>query len=246
MAESNSLPRVNPFLSYLADGVRCLNQAVLARAMIEGQSGQSGWPAALSRSSAMHTIGAIHSAFHSGIFFEDGFFNNEWSLLEKAEAFLKNRVSKEARLPEEERRLLEELEVVKNCLIYPEMRQAEPFPSEKKNLIQFPRSPIKKIGLEVSTWVPEYAACVLAISLGSLRRIFCEYVRLSESQLEIYLGDHISNSEGYGNSLNPKSKEILLEEIATLRSNEGFMRGLKGPRWCLDSGMFSVDFLPLH
>ena len=100
----------------------------------------------------------------------------------------------ETAVSDQDVKILDELERVGGIVNSPQVATAKHFPHpEKTNLIEFERTPLKKISHQSSHRVPAYAGCTLGLAAAFLSRFFREDCELDAERLEILFGIHANS-----------------------------------------------------
>lgn len=223
-SRSPLLPQLNPFIPCLLDAFVFLNEA-LSRA--EENPGRAF---GLARASTMHTIAALHAAVNSALRFEDQPLTPNATLAEKYDTYLI--ILKETGLREEDIAVLSELEIVSGIVNNPQVAQARIFyHPEKTNLVEFERTPLKKISHQASHWIPAYAGCVLGLAASFLSRFFLEDCGLDVERLEILFGIHANSENSYTTGFDESELAALAAERKKLMMNQAFIRRMTSDRW---------------
>jgi hypothetical protein len=232
-SHSQLLPQINPFISYLLDAFVFLNEAL-------GQAeADPGRAFALARASTMHTVAALQAASSACLRSEDQTWEPHATLAEKFDRYLgilKNKGLKDADIA-----VLHELEVVGSIVNNPQVAQARHFPHpEKTNLIEFDRTPLKKISHQASHWIPAYAGCTLGLASEFLSRFFREECGLDAERLEILFGIHANSSEVYTTGFDEGELSALSAARQKLLSNQPFLRRMTSERWMMKASDFQL------
>jgi hypothetical protein len=224
----------NPFVGLLGDALFLLNESYVAQV--------PHVKFALARSSTCHSLGALHAAGNALLYYEEA---RDWmtgSLPRKFDRVFELK-GLEA-LPESELEILQELDRVEAVLRNPQPVVAQTHPaSEHPNRVEFDRTPLKLFNKECESWPPEYAACVLALALRFLNRLFEEHLMYEPSRTEVTLGNHVSKETSYGSYLDPARLEQIRVERMRLLANDRLMETLGTDRWLVLPEFFGIDFL---
>lgn len=233
-SRSPLLPQLNPFISCLLDAFIFLNEA------LEKAEADPGRAFALARASTMHTLAALHAAANSGLRFEDHPVMPTATLAEKFATYLI--IVKETGLRHEDIAVLDELEIIGGIVNNPQVVQAKPFPHpEKTNLIEFDRTPLKKISHHATHWIPAYAGCALGLGCGFLSRFFREDCGLDAERLEILFGFHANSADVYTTAFDEGELATLGTERRRLLGNQNFIRRMTSERWLMKVSDFQLE-----
>jgi len=228
------LPRMNPFVRYVTDAFSLLNHALQLRDVSHPEL-----TSMYCRASSMHTIAALHCAANSCTWSEDAPATPHDSLVEKFANYLELTRDKTDVLTEIEMAIINELEVIEQTLNNPSMAQARPFKqSDKDNLIEFDRTPLKKISRESTNWIPDYAGCTLGLAVRFLNAFILEHCEMDADKVEVVLGIHASSPSGYAVGIEPSSLERLAAEEKKLLLDQEFMEIMASERWKLPKEWF--------
>ncbi|MES2707803.1 MAG: hypothetical protein V4726_14520 [Verrucomicrobiota bacterium] len=220
------LPQLNPFISCLLDAFIFLNEA------LEKAAADPGRAFALARASTMHTLAALHAAANSALRFEDHPVMPSATLAEKFATYLI--ILHETGLRNEDIVVLQELEIVGSIVNNPQVAQAKHFPHpEKTNLIEFDRTPFKKISHQASHWIPAYAGCALGLAASFLSRFFRGDCGLDVERLEILFGFHANSADAYTTAFDEGELAALGVERRKLLENQPFIRRMTSERWLM-------------
>ena len=236
------LPRMNPFIRYLTDAFSLLNHALQLRDVSHPEI-----TGMYCRASSMHAIAALHTAANSCTWSEDAASENGDGLVEKFSKYLELTQNDDVTLTDVEHALLTELEAIEQILNNPSMAQARLFDHpEKDNLIEFERTPLKKISKESTNWIPDYAGCTLGLSVRFLNSFILEHCEMDADKVEVLLGIHASSPSGYSVGLEPSSLERLGVEEDKLIRDQPFMETMASERWKLTRDWFQCRIFPLQ
>lgn len=227
------LPQLNPFISCLLDAFSFLNEA------LDEATSNPGRAFGLSRASTMHTLAALHAAANSALRFEDHPVMPTATLAEKFGTYLI--IVRETGLTDGHRQVLAELSAVGDIVNNPQVAQAKPFPHpEKKNLIEFDRTPWKKISCQASHWIPAYAGCTLGLASGFLSSFFRGDCGLDAERLEILFGIHANSEDAYTTGFDEGELASLAAQRKRLMENESFLRRMTSERWLMQEADFQL------
>ena len=230
-SRSQLLPQINPFISYMLDAYVFLDEA------LDQAEADPGRAFALARASTMHTVGALQAAANASLRSEDQTWDPHATLAEKFDRYLG--IIKNAGLKDADIAVLHELEIVGSIVNNPQVARARPFPHpEKTNLIEFDRTPLKKISHQASHWIPAYAGCALALASEFLSRFFRDECGLDPDRLEILFGVHADSADVYTTGFDEVELAALSAARQRLLSNQPFLRRMTSERW----GMKTSDF----
>lgn len=233
-SRSPLLPQINPFISYLLDAFVFLNQA------LEQAEADPGRAFALARASTMHVIAATHAAANAALRSEDQPWEPHATLAEKFEKYL--RIIKGFGLRDADIAILHELEIVGSVINNPQVAQARLFPHpEKTNLIEFDRTPLKKISHQAAHWIPAYAGCALGLASAFLSRYFREDCGLDIDRLEILFGIHANSEDAYVTGFDESELAALNAARRTLLANPAFLRRMTSERWRMKTEDFRLS-----
>lgn len=228
------LPQLNPFISLLLDAYVFLNEA-LSKA-----GDDPGRAFALARASTMHTIAAVQAAANSALRFEDQPLMTTATLAEKFGTYLL--IIQQTGLTHSDIAVLEELEAIGEVLNNPQVAQAKHFDHpEKSNLIEFDRTPLKKISHHSSHWIPAYAACTLGLASSFLSRFFRSNCGMDCERLEILFGIHAHSEDVYTTAFDEGELASLNEESRKLLENLPFLNRMKSERWLMQESDFKLS-----
>ncbi|MGI8601542.1 MAG: hypothetical protein ACR2OZ_00925 [Verrucomicrobiales bacterium] len=231
---SKVLPRLNPFVPYLRDAYFLLNEALMHEAE------DADFAGTLARSSTFHAVSALHAAANSSLWSEDQQLYETATLAYKFEMYLKIIVAQQ--LEDLEVATLHELEIVSQILVNPQVAQARDFPHpERTNLVEFERTPVKKISYDASHWVPAYAGASLGLAAGFLSRFYRERCGFDVDKLEILFGTHACNDDRYTLGFDDTLLRRLRDERDTLLANDYFLELMASPRWKVDASEFALE-----
>ena len=161
------------------------------------------------------------------------------TLAYKFEMYL--RIVRRHELEDVEIATLHELEIVSQILGNPQVAQARDFPHpEKKNLIEFERTPIKKMSYDASHWVPAYGGACLGLAADFLTRFFRERCEFDPEKIEILFGTHAQSDERYATGFDESLLRALREERDNLIGNEDFLQLMASDRWKVDPSAFEL------
>jgi hypothetical protein len=232
--KTDTFLRLNPLLGFLGDGYSLLN----ATRTQEKQE----IVFAMSRASTMHSLAALHSAGNALLHFAEDRGWTQSGLVRKFDrVFELNGLDA---LPENEMEILAELDQVHQIVNNPSCGEGEvlgQLPNGKR--LEFKRTPLRKFNYESLNWPPQYAACVLALVVRFLNRLFKEHLRYDDGWVEVAVGHHLSRETGYSSYLDPERvRQIQLESKALVDWQE-LMTQMKSERWCLQEEFFQAQFL---
>lgn len=233
-AVAKILPRLNPFTAYLRDAFRLLNEALEPEAATTDRAGT------LARSSSFHAISALHAAANTSLWSEDQQLYETATLAYKFEMYLK--IVSRQQLEDEEIVVLHELELAGQVLMNPQVAQARDFPHpERHNLIEFERTPLKKISYAASHWVPAYAGACLGLACAFLSRYYRERCGFGVEKVEILFGTHAHNDERYATGFDPGLMDSLRAERDRLLGCENFLAEMGSDRWRVAPEAFGLE-----
>ncbi len=236
---SKILPRLNPFVPYLLDAYALLNEALEAEQL--GMAPRI--VQRLARSSAMHTVGALHAAANSSLWSEDQAYYETATLAYKFDMYLRivHKIDPEDGLEDMEIATLHELEIASQALNNPQVAQGQHFEHPtKKNLIEFERTPLKKMSCETGNWIPLYSGCCLGLAVSFLDRFFVERCVYDPVKLEILFGTHASGEDRYATGFDTAQLTDLRTEVDRLLSREAFLTEMASARWKMDPADFDL------
>ena len=137
--------------------------------------------------------------------------------------------------------ILDELERIGVIVNSPQVATAKHFPHpEKSNLIEFERTPIKKISHQASHWVPAYAGCTLGLAAAFLSRFFRQDCELDEERLEILFGIHANSDDAYSTGFDEAELAALAAERDRLMGNRSFLDRMTSTRWLMQESDFRL------
>lgn len=227
------LPQINPFISYLLDAFVFLNSA------LEQAEADPGRAFAFARASTMHTVAALQAAANAGLHAEDQSWAPDHTLAQKFDRYL--HIMKHTGLQDADIAVLHELELVGRIVNNPQVAQARAFPHpEKTNLIEFERTPLKKISHQASHWIPAYAGCTLGLTSSFLSRFYRIQCELDIDRLEILFGIHARCSDSYTTGFDEGELSALATARRTLLANQPFIRRLTSERWQMKASDFAL------
>lgn len=227
------LPQINPFISYLLDAFLFLNNS------LEHAEADPGRAFAFARASTMHTVGALQAAANASLRSEDQSWETGATLAEKFDRYLQ--IMKHRGLQDVDIAILHELELVGRIVNSPQVAQARPFAHpEKTNLIEFDRTPLKKISHQASHWIPAYAGCTLGLSASFLSRFYRVECGLDADRLEILFGIHARSSDAYTTAFDEGELAALAAARRTLLGHQPFIRRLTSERWQMNVSDFEL------
>ncbi len=227
------LPQINPFVSCLLDAYWFLNEAL---AQAESDPGRAF---ALARASTMHTLAALHAAANSALRSEDQTTEGHATLAQKFDRYLG--IVKNRGLSDVDIAILHELEIVGGIVNDPQVAQARPFHDpQKPHLIEFDRTPLKKISHQSSHWIPAYAGCALGLASAFLSRFFRGECAMDAERLEILFGIHAQSSDAYTTAFDEGELAALSAARDRLLANQPFLRRMTSQRWCMNINDFEL------
>jgi hypothetical protein len=230
---SKILPRLNPFIPYLRDAYLLLNEALAQ------ESEEPDFAGALSRSSTFHTLAAMHAAANSSLWSEDQQLYETATLAYKFEMYL--RIIRGGQLDDIEIATLHELEIISQILMNPQVAQARDFPHpEKKNLIEFERTPVKKISHDASHWIPAYSGTCLGLAISFLSQYYRGRCGFDCDKIEILFGTHAYNLDRYATGFDESQLRTLRDERDTLLANDGFLELMASDRYKVQADAFAL------
>ncbi|MCB1094215.1 MAG: hypothetical protein KDN22_01430 [Verrucomicrobiae bacterium] len=232
---------MNPFVRYLTDSFSLLNHALQLRDVSHPEI-----TSMYCRASSMHAIASLHCVANSCNWSEDTFGEyHESDLVEKFYRYLELIKGDGETLTEVELAVLTELKTIETVLNNPSMAQARSVDHpEKKNLIEFERTQLKKISRESTNWIPEYAGCTLGLTVGFLNMFILDHCGMDTDKVEVILGIHASSESAYSVGLETSSLERLKVEEDKLLRDETFMETMRSERWKLPSSWFRCRLFP--
>jgi hypothetical protein len=231
---SKILPRLNPFIPYLRDAYLLLNEA------LSHQAEQPEFAGTLSRSSTFHILAALHAAANSSLWSEDQQLYETATLAYKFEMYL--RIIRGGQLDDVDIAILHELEIVSQILMNPQVAQARDFPHpEKKNLIEFERTPVKKMSHDASHWVPAYSGTCLGLGVSFLGRYYRGRCGFDCDKIEILFGTHAHNTDRYATGFDESLLRTLRDERDTLLTNEEFLELMASERYKVPAEDFALS-----
>lgn len=234
MAMDKLMPRMNPFVRYLTDAYSLLNHALQLRDVSHPEI-----TSMYCRASSMHAIATLHSAANSCIWSEDSPSSAKGELAEKFSRYLALTRKDGDSLAEIESALLGELAAIELILNHPSTAQARPFDHpEKDNLIEFERTPLKKISKESTNWIPDYAGCTLGMTVGFLNAYLLDHCAMDADKVDVVFGIHASSASGYSVGMEPSSLKRLAVEQDKLLRDSAFMETMRSERWKLGENWF--------
>lgn len=227
------LPQLNPFIPCLLDAFTFLNES------LESTVPNSRRGYALARASTMHTLAALHAAANSALRYEDQPMMPEARLSEKFSLY--RIILNETAVSPDDVTILDELERIGVIVNSPQVATARHFPHpEKSNLIEFERTPIKKISHQASHWVPAYAGCTLGLAAAFLSRFFRQDCELDEERLEILFGIHANSDDAYSTGFDEAELAALAAERDRLMGNRSFLDRMTSTRWLMQESDFRL------
>ena len=232
-SRSPLLPQLNPFIPCLLDAFIFMNES------LEKAEADPGRAFGMARSSTMHTLAALQAAANSALRFEDHPMMPASTLAEKFSTYLI--ILKKTELGNRDTVVLQELEAVGLIVNNPQVVQARHFPHpEKTNLIEFNRTPLKKISHHAGHWIPAYAGCALGLASSFLSRFFREECGLDAERLEILFGIHANSPDAYTTGFDEAELAALAFERRKLLSNQRFIRRMTSERWLMREADFQL------
>ncbi len=228
------LPQINPFISCLLDSFFFLNNA------LEQAEADPGRAFAFARASTMHTVAALQAAANASLRSEDQSWEPAATLARKFDRYL--HIIAQSGLPEADIAILHELELVGHIVNSPQVVQARAVPHpEKTNLIEFDRTPLKKISHQASHWIPAYAGCTLGLAASFLSRFYRELCGLDTDRLEILFGLHARSPDAYTTAFDESELAALAAARRALLANAPFMRRMTSERWRMKPADFELS-----
>ena len=231
------LPRINPLLPCLGDAYHFLNEA------LDLPATETRGRARLSRASSMHALSALHAGANTALWSSEIAMPVEATLASKFERLLhdfqQNEVLKDVELV-----VLHELEILGGILHDPHVAQARDYPHpERKDLIEFERTPLKGFSHDITTWPPAYAGVVLGMVNGFLGRFFRERCECDAARVEALLGHHASSDTYYSAAFDPQVLRDLKAQEQRLLLNASFLLHMSSERWKIPSTDFQILLL---
>jgi len=227
------LPQINPFISYLLDAFVFLNDS------LEHAEADPGRAFAFARASTMHTLAALHAAANASLHAEDQSWEPTATLAEKFDRYLQ--IMTREVLADADIAILHELELVSRIVNNPQVAQAHPVAhAEKSNLIEFDRTPLKKISHQAAHWIPAYAGCSLGLACAFLSRFYRLQCAFDTDRLEILFGIHACSPDSYTTAFDQGALTSLAAARCRLLANQAFMRRLSSPRWLMHPSDFAL------
>lgn len=235
------LPRMNPFVRYLTDAYSLLNHALQLRDVSNPEL-----TSMYCRASSMHAIASLHCVVNSCIWSEDAFDQHRNAdIVEKFYRYLELVKGDDETLTETELAVLNELNIIDQVLNNPTMSQARSVDHpEKDNLIEFERTPLKKISRESTNWIPEYAGATLGLTVGFLNMFILDHCEMDPDKVEVLLGIHASSPSAYSVGMEKSSLQRLAVEEGKLLQDQTFVETMQSDRWKLQPSWFRCRILP--
>ena len=223
------MPRLNPFITYLHDAYALLNLALMQHPFNQDNVGF------LARSSAMHSVAALRSAANS-CSKERGN-----SLLEKFNAYLRS--TTRIGLQAADIAVLQELEMIEQMLGVPNSTQAHPFPqSQNERLIEFDRTPLKKVSTNVTHWIPEYSGASIGLVVSILNSLFFDRGKMNSREFANLFGIHFTGpSRARIAVVDEELADGLRFEQEILLENKEFVERMISDRWKFEVSDFRLS-----
>lgn len=232
-SKMNRKPSFNPYWVLIHDAYQLLALSEAAR--------DQGTRSMLARASTQHTLSSLHAAANSVFANREIRVEREASLYRKFDLLVHQMDLGE--LPEDDEKVLGELDDIARILNYPEVATATIEESGEKKRIEYQRTELKKLNRECIGWVPEYAACVLILGNRFLHRLFYRYCEFDRDQIEVLLGHHESREDSYYSSVDQSKIEVTREISRQLANHPRLAQVLESPRWRFERSFLEFDLL---